>query len=49
LVQSVREAGDAGRPAVFQENTPSAIAFENLVTTFIENVNIVQKRANLKV
>ncbi|MEY3438852.1 MAG: hypothetical protein RL265_1437, partial [Bacteroidota bacterium] len=26
-----------------------AIAFENLVTTFIENVNIVQKRANLKV
>jgi ATP-binding protein involved in chromosome partitioning len=49
LVQSVREAGDAGRPAVFQENTPSALAFENLVTTFVENVNIVQKRANLKV
>ena len=35
LVQSICEAGDIGRPAVLQENTPQAIAFkvtaENLV------------------
>jgi ATP-binding protein involved in chromosome partitioning len=38
LVQSVREAGDAGRPAVYQENTPSAEAFEELVRNFVSNV-----------
>ena len=43
LVQSVREAGDAGRPAVFQENTPSSIAFDELVRTFVEQVKIVKK------
>ena len=36
LVQSVREAGDAGRPAVLQENTPQAKAFME----FAENVII---------
>ncbi len=35
LVQGVREAGDAGTPAVFQQNTPSASAFEELVRNFI--------------
>lgn len=43
LVQSVREAGDAGRPAVFQENTPSSIAFDELVRTFVEQVKVVKK------
>lgn len=43
LVQSVREAGDAGRPAVFQENTPSSIAFDELVRTFVEQVKEVKK------
>lgn len=38
LVQSVREAGDVGKPAVFQENTIIADAFDELVRTFIENV-----------
>lgn len=38
LVQGVREAGDAGRPAVFQEDTPSALAFEELVRTFVKGV-----------
>ena len=38
LVQSVREAGDIGRPAVFQENTPTAKAFDDLVRTFVEQV-----------
>lgn len=49
LVQSVREAGDAGRPAVFQENTPTAEAFEELVRTFVENVKAVKARTALKV
>ena len=49
LVQSVREAGDAGRPAVFHENTPTAQAFEELVRTFVENVKAVKARAALKV
>ena len=35
LVQSVCEAGDAGRPAVFQENTPTAEAFDKLVDKFV--------------
>ena len=38
LVQSVREAGDSGRPAVFQENTPISEAFDELVRTFVDNV-----------
>ena len=38
LVQGVREAGDAGRPAVFQENTPTGKAFEELVRTFVTEV-----------
>ncbi len=32
LVQSIREAGEAGRPAVLQEDTPQAEAFAKLVT-----------------
>lgn len=40
LVQGVREAGDVGRPAVFQENTPTAEAFEELVRTFVKHVEM---------
>jgi ATP-binding protein involved in chromosome partitioning len=39
LVQSVREAGDAGRPAVYQESTPISIAFDELVTNFVYELN----------
>lgn len=39
LVQSVREAGDVGKPAVFQENTPMSTAFDELVRKFVERVN----------
>ena len=42
LVQSVREAGDVGRPAVFQDNTPSSIAFDELTK------NILRELENLK-
>lgn len=43
LVQSVREAGDVGRPAVFQDNTPTAYAFEELTRTFIKTLETIKK------
>ncbi len=43
LVQSVREAGDVGIPAVFQENTISAQAFEELTNTFVDQVETMKK------
>ncbi len=39
LVQSVREAGDVGRPAVFQDNTPISCAFDELTLTFVGELN----------
>lgn len=44
LVQSIREAGDIGRPAVFQENTPIAKEIDELVRNFVNGV----KAAKLK-
>lgn len=44
LVQGVRESGDVGRPAVFQENTPTAKAFEELVRIFVEEVNALKAK-----
>lgn len=38
LVQSVRESGDVGRPAVFQENTPISEAFDELVRNFVNQI-----------
>jgi len=38
LVQSLRESGDVGKPAVFQENTTTSRAFEELVINFVEKV-----------
>ncbi len=38
LIQSVREAGDVGRPAVLQEDTPSAKVFDDFVTKFVDKV-----------
>ena len=36
LVQSVREAGDFGRPAALQENTPTQKAFEQITKNVVE-------------
>ncbi|MCI5058812.1 MAG: Mrp/NBP35 family ATP-binding protein, partial [Flavobacteriales bacterium] len=36
LVQSIREAGDAGRPAVLQKTTPQAIAFKDLAQKVLQ-------------
>jgi ATP-binding protein involved in chromosome partitioning len=42
LVQSVCEAGDAGKPAVFQENSVIATAFDELVETFVHTVKTLK-------
>jgi len=42
LVQSVCEAGDSGKPAVFQENTPISKAFDDLVNTFVNQLNTLK-------
>lgn len=49
LVQSVRESGDVGRPAVFQENTPTALVFDELVRTFVENVKAAKLKSSVKI
>ena len=38
LIQSVREAGDVGRPAVLQENTLSSKVFEDLVKSVLDSL-----------
>jgi ATP-binding protein involved in chromosome partitioning len=38
LVQSIREAGDAGRPAILQGNTPAANAFREMTKNVVEQV-----------
>ncbi|MBA3682102.1 MAG: Mrp/NBP35 family ATP-binding protein [Bacteroidetes bacterium] len=40
LVQSVREAADAGRPAVLQDSTPQALAFTELAQHVAQQVAI---------
>ena len=45
IVQSIREAGDAGRPAVLQETTPQAIAFMELATNVAAKVGLVAPKA----
>jgi len=44
LVQGVREAGDVGRPAVFHENSPVADAFDELVRTFVKEVDLLKSK-----
>lgn len=44
LVQSICEAGDAGRPAVMQENTPQAIAFMQMAKNVAQQVSIVNAK-----
>jgi ATP-binding protein involved in chromosome partitioning len=39
LVQSIREAGDSGRPVALQEETPLAKAFEKITKEVIKELN----------
>ncbi len=36
LIQSIREAGDAGRPAIMQESTASEQAFRQIIRNFVK-------------
>jgi ATP-binding protein involved in chromosome partitioning len=38
LVQSIRESGDVGRPAILQETTPNAIAFKEMAEKVVEQI-----------
>lgn len=44
IVQSIREAGDAGRPAVLQETTPQALAFREMAQNIAQQVAIVNAK-----
>jgi len=46
LVQSIRESGDAGRPAILQDNTPSAEAFIEVTKNVVEQVEWRNKNLN---
>ena len=50
IVQSIREAGDAGRPAILQENTPQAIALMEIVQKIVQQVAIAnaQKKTEIQ-
>lgn len=48
LVQSIREAGDAGRPAAMQENTMISDAIKELVANFVTNVEEQSNRQQIK-
>ncbi len=47
LVQSICEAGDAGRPAVLQESTPQALAFMEMASKIAQQVSIVNSQREL--
>ena len=47
LVQSICEAGDAGRPAVMQESTPQALAFMEMASKIAQQVSIVNSQRQL--
>ncbi|HEY0031013.1 MAG TPA: Mrp/NBP35 family ATP-binding protein [Bacteroidia bacterium] len=44
LVQSICEAGDAGRPAVLQKDTPQALAFMQMASNVAQQVSIVNAK-----
>ena len=45
LVQSIREAGDAGRPAALQNGTPQAMAFEHMAQAVAQQIAIRNAKA----
>jgi ATP-binding protein involved in chromosome partitioning len=44
IIQSIREAGDAGRPAVLQEETIAAKAFHEIIHNFVKEVEATALR-----
>lgn len=48
LVQSIREAGDIGRPAILQETTPQALAFREMAQNVAQQVAILNANKQAK-
>jgi ATP-binding protein involved in chromosome partitioning len=48
LIQSIREAGDAGRPAVLQEGTPSVKYLDEIVNNFEKELRMLPFRKKEK-
>jgi ATP-binding protein involved in chromosome partitioning len=46
LIQSIRESGDAGRPAVLQEQTLSSRAFQEIIRKFVSELQKHSAHAN---
>lgn len=46
LVQSIREAGDAGRPAVMQDNTPQSAVFMDIAKAVAQQIAIRNAERN---
>jgi ATP-binding protein involved in chromosome partitioning len=49
LVQSICEAGDAGRPAAMQDNTPQSIAFAEMARAVAQQIAIKNAQASAQV
>jgi ATP-binding protein involved in chromosome partitioning len=49
LVQNICESGDLGRPAVFEENTPQAIAYMEMASKVAQQVSIQNAKATAQV
>lgn len=48
LIQSVRESGDVGKPAAFQNNTSVSVCFDELVATFVGEVAFAKMHKTAK-
>ncbi|TAL62731.1 MAG: DUF59 domain-containing protein [Bacteroidetes bacterium] len=48
IVQSIRESGDAGRPAILQENTPQSAALMEMVNQIVQQVAIANAQKQEK-
>jgi ATP-binding protein involved in chromosome partitioning len=46
LIQSIREAGDAGRPAILQKTSAQAIAFNSFADNVIKEVELRNEKLN---
>ena len=47
IVQSICESGDAGRPAILQENTPQALALMEMVNQIVQQVAITNSQKQM--
>jgi len=46
LVQSLRESGDIGKPAVLQKESISSRVFENLVDKFVQEIKSMDRQTS---